>query len=412
MRVGVDITALYVAQAGIFTYEYHLIQALLRQDATTDYLLVDYSPIHGGMSEPLEPVLLDAPNARVVHCRGLRHRRLARWGLVQRLGLRPLAETIDRVLFAPWAVATRSVMRRRLASVLAGVDVFHSSDVLLWHQPGALNVVTLYDLTALVLPEYHTAETRELQQHKLRFAREEADVVVVPSEATRRDVVTHLGIPPARVRVVYGGADSAFRPLKDREKVARALAPLGLQPGGYILHVGTIEPRKNLARLVAAYGLVRRMLPPPLPDLVLVGTTGWQFQEVFDRVRALGLEQAVRFVGRVDANLLPAIYNGALLFVYPSLYEGFGLPVVEAMACGVPVVTSSTSSLPEVVGDAGLLVEPRDVGALAEGLAGLLRDPERRAALAAAGLRRAASFTWERAATKMRQVYECASSSN
>jgi glycosyltransferase involved in cell wall biosynthesis len=406
MRIAFDITALYVAQAGVFYYDYNLIRALLEQDRENEYLLLDYSPIHGGWTNPPEIQNLRASKAQVVHCRGLRHRRLARLQLLQRPALWPLAKFVDRVLFWPWAKAAEAVMRRRLTPLLDGVDVFHSSDVLLWKQPGALNVVTLYDLTVLLFPEHHTANTRELLLPKYRFAQEEADVVIAISEATKRDIVNQLGIPAERVRVVYGGVSPVFRPIEDHESVARALAPLGLAAGGYILYVGTVEPRKNLLRLVEAYAQVRRMAPPPVPKLVLAGAAGWQFREVFARIEELGLEEAVVYVKRVPTEVLPALYNGAVLFVYPSLYEGFGLPPLEAMACGVPVVTSNVSSLPEVVGDAGVLVDPTDTQALAEAVISLLGDAGRRGDLAARGPARAGLFSWERAAREMLEIYQ------
>jgi glycosyltransferase involved in cell wall biosynthesis len=269
-----------------------------------------------------------------------------------------------------------------------------------------LNVVTIYDLTALLFPQHHTAETRELQLRKFRFAQEEADVVIAISEATKRDIVAHLKIPAQRVRVVYGGASPAFRPIEDREAVARTLVPMELVPDDYILYVGTIEPRKNIVRLIDAYDQTRRIVSQRVPRLVLAGASGWGCREVFERVETLGLEEAVVFLGRVPPEVLPALYNGAVLFVYPSLYEGFGLPPLEAMACGVPVITSNVSSLPETVGDAGVLIDPADTQALAAAIVSLLEDARRRVALSAHSLTRAGLFSWKRAARETLAIYE------
>jgi len=405
VRVGFDITALYVAQGGIFYYDYNLIQALLELDQENDYLLLDYQPIHGGWTNPPEIQGLEESRAKVLHCHGLRHRRLARWKPLQLPGLCTVAKVVDRVLSWPWASVTKAVMRHRLTPLLDGVDVFHSSDVLLWRQPGALNVTTIYDLTTLFFPEYHTAGTRELQMRKHRFVQEEADTVVAISEATKRDVVTHLGISPERVHVVHGGVSPTFRPIEDRQALMQALAPLGLVPEEYILYVGTIEPRKNLVRLVEAYDKMCGMLQPPAPKLVLAGPVGWHFREVFARIETLGLRETVIYLKRVTSEILPALYNGAMLFVYPSLYEGFGLPPLEAMACGVPVVASNISSLPEVVGDAGVLIDPTDAQALADVMASLCKDVGWRSDLAIRGLSRAGSFSWEQAAREMLAVY-------
>jgi glycosyltransferase involved in cell wall biosynthesis len=406
MRIGFDITALYVAQAGVHTYDYNLLQALLEVDRENKYLMLDYVPLHDKHATLPEAAALGAKNARIARCAGLKHRRLARWDALQRPPLRPLAALVDRTLLWPWAAAAEASMQRNLQQALRAVDVFHSSDVLLWRQPDALNVVTIYDLTALLFPEHHTPGTRELQARKWRFAREKADVVIAISEATKRDIVAHLGIPSHRIHVVCGGAGPAFRPIESRQVLEQALAPLQLAPGEYILYVGTIEPRKNLARLVEAYHRACKLAPAP--KLVLAGARGWKFEGVFERVETLGLKDAVIFLGQVPADILPALYNGAVAFAYPSLYEGFGLPPLEAMACGVPVIASDTSSLPEVVGDAGVLVDPNDTDALADALAALLNDDEKRAELSARGLARARAFSWEQAARKTLEVYRLA----
>lgn len=408
MRIGFDITALYMAQAGVFYYDYNLIRALLEQDPDSEYLLLDYYPIHGGWTDPPEALEWTAPNARVVHCHGLRHRQLARWAPLQKPRLLPLAALADKVLYWPWTMATEAVMRRRLIPVLDGVNVFHSSDVLLWKQPGALNVVTLYDLTALLFPERHTADTREFQWRKYRFAQHQADAVLAISEATRQDIVTHLGIPPDRVHVVYGGVDPIFRPIEDRRALAWTLASLKIALDKYLLFVGTLEPRKNLVRLIEAYHQLRHRLPPPAPRLVMVGASGWQFEAIFERVETLNLEKEVMFLGRVPYQVLPALYNGAVAFVYPSLYEGFGLPPLEAMRCGTPVITSNCSSLPEVVGDAGRLVDPLDVDGLASAMVEVVSDADLRADMRRRGLAQAARFSWERTARETLAVYAAA----
>lgn len=405
MRLGFDVTALYAARGGIPVYDGGLARALLEEAAAHELLLLDYWPLHGRRDEPPQARALKDYGAQIRRVYGLRHRQLARWGPLQESPLRPLAALVDRALFWPWRLAAEASMRRQLAPLLAGLDVFHTSEVLLWQQPGAWNAITVYDLTALLFPAWHTAETRRLQQRKARFIREQADGVIVISETTRRDVVTHLGIPPERVHVVPAGVDPAYRPL-EREQVARTLAPLGLRPGGYILHVGTIEPRKNLLRLAEAYDLVRRRMGSAAPRLVLAGAVGWKCADVLRRIEALG--EAALLLGHVPAELLPALYNGARLSLYPSLYEGFGLPPLEAMACGTPVVVSTGGALPEVVGDAGVQVDPQDAEALAAAIVELLTDSEQWTALRQAGLARAAGFSWARSARRLLEVYRAA----
>jgi glycosyltransferase involved in cell wall biosynthesis len=188
------------------------------------------------------------------------------------------------------------------------------------------------------------------------------------------------------------------------ESVDSVIDALGLRSGTYILHVGTMEPRKNLVRLVQAFAKLRRSRLAI--QLVLAGAQGWMYEDVLAEVERLGLEEDVIVLGRVDAESLPALYNGARCVAYPSLYEGFGLPVLEAMACGTPIVTSRTSSLPEVVGDAGVLVDPYDVGQIAEALEQLIVDEDAARCYAQRGRQRASAFSWEATARKTLQVYE------
>jgi len=404
MKIAFDVTALYVAQGGIFYYDYNLARALLEHAAEHELLFIDYYPIHGGWIDPPELRMLE--DAEILrHVKGLRHRKLSRLHFLQHSTLFPVAKWIDRTLFKPWALAADWVQEHRLAPMLEGVDVFHSSEVLLWKQPDALNVTTIYDLSALLFPEYHTDQTREIQAKKYRFAYEEADIVIAISKATKRDIVEHLGIPAERIHVVYPGCEDIFRPIQDRGELQTMLAPLGLTPGDYLLYVGTLEPRKNLLRLVEAYHRARHNLSVPIPKLILAGAPGWDFRRIFELIEVLDLEDDVRYVGRVSRTTLPFLYSGARLFVYPSLYEGFGLPPLEAMACGTPVITSNVSSLPEVVGEAGLMVAPTDIEALAQAIVELLSDSYRSDCLRDAGLFRSQFFSWKRSLIKLLNTY-------
>ncbi|MGH2537159.1 MAG: glycosyltransferase family 4 protein [Candidatus Promineifilaceae bacterium] len=404
MRIGIDITILAVAQAGVFYYRYHLIRALLALNAGRHGItLVDYHPIHGGWRS--FPILdgLNGQGARRLRINGLRHRQLARLAWLQKPGLWPLARAADRLLLWPYGRLAQAVMARQLSSQLAGLDVFHTSDVLNFSVPGARSVVTVHDLTAVLFPGYHTAGTRELQAQKLRFAQAEADAVICVSHNTRQDVIRHLGIQPARTHVVYEGVEDRFRPLP-AEAIAPILARHGLTAGGYILHVGTLEPRKNLVRLLEAYRSLRRE-NPVAPKLVLAGRQGWAADEILAALRAPDLAGHVHWLGPAASDDLPALYNGAVMLVLPSLYEGFGLPALEAMACGRPVIASNLSSLPEVVGDAGLLVDPADSQAIAAAMQALLARPDWQAELGRAGRKRAQAFTWQRAAEETLAIY-------
>jgi len=405
MKVAVDISVLYIASAGVFYYRYNLVKAMLALPSSHELVLLDYSPIEGwARNEPEEVKTLLSAYTDIRRVAGLGHRKLARVGFIQKHGLLPLANRIDRALNRTWCKLCDFDRNRRLRKTLGDVDVLHSSEVLSCALPYAKNVTTIYDLTTVLFPDFHTDSVRELQKRKFRFAQTQADAVIAISESTKQDAVDYLGLDPARVYVVYGGVDSSYHPLPPAV-MDETLRSVGLVSQEYILNVGTIEPRKNLVRLMQAYHRVRQVFRS-LPKLVLVGMKGWLYEDVLTQVRTLDLEDDVIFLGRVEPGLLPALYNGARLFVYPSIYEGFGLPVLEAMACGTPVITSNVSSLPEVAGDAAILVDPYDVTQIADAIERMLTDEEHREMLSRRGLVRSTQFTWETAARKTLEVYE------
>ena len=274
-------------------------------------------------------------------------------------------------------------------------------------------VVTIYDLSFLLYPERFKRFKRFYLGFFPRLSARRARRIIAISESTKRDVVRLLGVPPEKVEVVYCGIDEAFRPLAE-DQVAAFRSKRGL-PERFILFVGTIEPRKNLTTLLEAYAVFRRDVrdqeignrKSKIENLHLVigGAKGWFYQDVFARVEELGLEGQVMFPGYIPVSELPLWYNAAELFVYPSLYEGFGLPPLEAMACGTPVVAANTSSLPEVVGEAGLTVDPWDVEGLAEAMRRALDDEALRQEMRERGLQRAKGFSWTKTAQETVQVY-------
>jgi glycosyltransferase involved in cell wall biosynthesis len=228
-----------------------------------------------------------------------------------------------------------------------------------------------------------------------------ADRVIAVSEATRRDLIEFYQTPPAKISVIYHGVSPEFRPVQEKERLLAVRYKYGLDQRPFILSVGTIQPRKNYQRLVQAFASINQPL-----SLVIAGSEGWNCDDVYREVEKLGLADRVYFPGFVAEEDLPVLLSAATLFGYPSLYEGFGLPVLEAMACGTPIVAANQSSLPEVVGDAGLTVDPTDVAALATAITRLLDDPSLRERLSAAGLAQAARFTWPTMAAKLLRVYQ------
>lgn len=268
------------------------------------------------------------------------------------------------------------------------------------------SVVTVHDLGYLYYPEAHQPLGRLYLDLSTRYSARAASRVIAVSQTTKDDLVQHCGIEPDKITVVYSGWDETMRPVKDEATIERVKARYGIQ-GNYILYVGTLQPRKNLGRLLEAYAIVvRKQAKGETPCLVIAGRKGWLYDQIFQQVERLGLAAEVIFPGYVPQDDLPALLSGARLFVFPSLYEGFGLPVLEAMACGTPVLCSNVSSLPEVAGDAALLADPLDVESIAQAMNRLLQNEGLRAQLVKRGFRQACQFSWDRCARETLAVLE------
>ncbi len=373
MRIGIDYTSAARQGAGIGRFTRELIRRAMALDADNDYRLL----VAG--REPVPPDRLPPLDSR---------RRLART---------PISE---RNLVRLWH-RLRIPLPVELA--LGQLDIFHSPDFVLPPVARAAKILTIHDLSFLRVPECADPRLRWYLGQVVPHSVRRADFLLADSDSTRRDLIELLGVPPERAQVIYGGVDPAFAPVTDiaalqaiRQKVA------GTSP--FILSVGTLEPRKNYPTLIRAFAQAREQARLP-HVLVIVGKKGWVYEPIFAAVEELGLQDVVLFPGFVPDSELPALYSAADLLATPSFYEGFGLPPLEAMACGTPVVVSGVSSLPEVVGDAGLRIDPHDTDALADAILRLLQDSPLRASLRQAGFAQARKFTWDRAARELLAVY-------
>lgn len=280
------------------------------------------------------------------------------------------------------------VVRRDRPDVL-----FVPAHVIPW--PGVRDVpavVTVHDLGYRHYPDMHRLPDRLYLNWSTRHSASVARRVIAVSEATAHDLVVLNGVPRDKIRVVYSGVDDRLKPVKSASRIASLRARLGI-PGPYILHVGSVQPRKNLARLVEAFSLVKD-LEEGLA-LVLAGRRAWRDRQLEEHIGRLGLAERVILPGYVPDDGLPVLYSGARVYAFPSLYEGFGFPALEAMACGVPVVCANTSSLPELVGDAALTFAPSDTNGLAGALARVLTEPGLAQVLVKRGAERVKDFTWE-----------------
>jgi glycosyltransferase involved in cell wall biosynthesis len=363
MRIGVDTRITHYTRGGISNYTLRLLAALAALDADTDYCV-----LHSRKDR--NPPLPGA-NFRPVACWTPAHHRLERWTL-------------------------------GMEAARLGLDLLHSPDFI----PPAFgyrrSVITVHDLNFLYYPRFLTAESRRYYSGQIEWAVRRADHILADSHATKADLVSMLNVEPEKVTVVHLAADPAYRPLAE-EEARRVSAKYGLEPG-YLLFVGTLEPRKNLPGLLQAYRLLRDAGTTEAP-LVLVGGKGWLYDEIFERIGTLVLTEHVRFLHDVPDADLPGLYSAAGVLTTPSFYEGFGLPALEAMACGTPVVVSDRASLPEVVGEAGLLVNADDPEDIAKALGRVLGDEALRVRMRERGLAQAARFTWDKAARETLAVY-------
>ena len=371
MHLTLDYTPAIQQHAGIGRYTDQLTRALLPLDTGNDVRLFYIDPLGRVPAAPLD-----------------------------RLPRRMLRQANK-----PWRlrVLLSSFLHQPLDQLIdPAADIFHATDHLLPPLRHARSVFTLYDLTFLKFPEVHLPLNRWYSRLMVPRGLRAATAVIAISDCTKRDAVTIYRLPADRIRVIPLGVEARFQPI-DPAAAIKVRDRYHL-PARFILAVGTIEPRKNLVTLLEAYrGLIDRM---PDLKLAIVGKRGWRAEAFFNRLRELGLEDRVIFPGFVPDDDLPAVYASAAVLAFPSIYEGFGLPVLEALACGTPVVCSNTSSLPEITAEAAILLAPDDVRGWSQALQRVVMDESLRLDLRRRGLQRAARFTWDATARQTQAVYE------
>ena len=379
MRIAIDATSVPPHRVGAGIYIYNLVQALAQVDEENAYFV--FAKPQTFASEDLQRACLERSEG-------------------DRFRLVPV-RLPSRLARMAWEQAILPLHLRRL-----GADVLHSPHYTTPLAPGPWRrVVTIHDVTFFLLPERYPALRRFYFQQASRIGARLADLAIAVSQTVKADVVRYLGLAAEKVRVVHLAPGPSFRPLADSARMAAVRQKYALPPR-FILNVGTLEPGKNQATLLRAF---HRLKAQGLESsLVIVGPRGWMYERLFRLVDELGLGGEVRFAGYLPAEDLAAVYNLADLFVFPSLYEGFGLPPLEAMACGLPVVASTAPALAEVLDDAALLVDPHDSDALAEAAARVLRDKRLRSRLRRRGLERAGHFSWQRTARDTVAAYEAA----
>jgi len=375
MRIAIDYSAAVNQRAGIGRLVRNQVLALAEVDHDNDYRLVYARPNRG--STPQFP----------------KARNFSR----KEVGLG------ERWLTILWHRAKLPVP----ADWLSGpVDLYHCPDFVLPPLRRARGILTVHDLAFLMRPDCADHRLRAYLEEVVPRSVRRADFIIADSENTRNDLVVLLGVKPSSVAVVPGGVEDRFTRVEDAAELDQARRRLGVGEAPFVLSIGVIEPRKNLNRLMDAFRVLKeRGNVPANLKLVLAGGKGWLYDAIFEHHAASPVRDDILLPGFVSDDMLPAIYSTAEALAFPSLYEGFGLPILEAMACGTPVVASRASCLPEVADGASLLVDPNNVDGLASALELALMDNDVRSRLMRQGVERAANYTWRRAAEQLLSVY-------
>ena len=374
VRIGIDFRAAISHPCGIARYTRELTRGLL--DLREDLELALYAATRfGHVADRIPRAIREHPRVHLVE------RRLP-------------AKALRALSFLPGF---------RLEKITGPMALLHHTDLTYLPSDKIPEIVTVHDLAFEVSPEFHDDEFRRTVGPRVREAVARARRILVPSITTRDDLIERYGVQPGLIRVVPHGVDHVLRRREDTDETVYDVLPPDRFVRPFILHVGTIEPRKNLPRLVRAFEWLRRRGLEV--DLVLAGARGWMTEEFDQTVHHSPYRDAIHLVGAVSEVTLRDLYQQAAVVAYPSLYEGFGLPIVEALALGKAVLTSNRASMVEVAGDAAWMVDPEDEWAIAAGLEKLLEDDELRSRLGEAGRRRTHALTWRNTARATWNVY-------
>ena len=369
IRIGINASKIYDVHTGVGRYTSNLSRSILKTGVKNDYFL--YTPGRVGKA-----VVADLEGANFD---------------------KPVVSIPNNTLRILWEQMVLPMYSRK-----DGLDLFHYTDhalSLLFRKCPV--IITVHDIAYLRLPKLLNTSRKVYKKNILRISIRKAKIIIADSFATKKDIIEYFGIREEKIRVVHLGVESRFCPIENVEgfRLKNNL------PSKMILNVGTLEPRKNVVSLIKAFKKLRERGFEEV-KLVIAGDKGWLYEEIFKEVGHSDLKKEILFLGVVKDEDLPLLYNCADIFVYPSLYEGFGLPPLEAMACGVPVITSNTSSLPEVIGDAGIMVDPNDVNSLCESMYILLKDRELWNRMRNMGFERSKLFSWDKTAKKILEVYD------
>ncbi|MBW1981212.1 MAG: glycosyltransferase family 4 protein [Deltaproteobacteria bacterium] len=382
MLIALDARSLLEPLTGVGYYSYYLFWHLLEQDKQNDYLLLGPAGLRRNLLKARLPREEKIHRLQQAAVGGFRKR-----SAYERLKL--------LMFYGPSAVFRIYHLRWR-------ANLFFGPNFLGFFSANCTTVITVHDVSYLIYPDCIAEKTLRILRKHMPTHLARADHIIAVSQNTRKDLVRLCGVPEEKIAVIYPGYNAElFKPLPIENRVLSD--KFNLKPG-YILYVGTIEPRKNLITLLQAHRLLcRKGITVPL---VFCGAIGWKSESFFNTLRSLESKDSVRLLGYVDEQSLPLLYNGAACFAFPSIYEGFGLPLVEAMACGCPVISSNVSAIPEVVGDAGLLIkDPLDQSMLADAIEQVIGDETRQQQMHLKGIERATRFSWRKTARETLKIF-------
>lgn len=374
MRIGIDARLILYQRRGGAQYIFNLLRSLLKIDQDNEYILL-YSFFRGAKKELINELI--QPNVK---------------NRVYRIPNRILSLLWNKFHFPS------------IDLMMGKMDLFH---IPYCHQIPPIStklVVTIHDLIPLRFPQHYSKKELSTYKKMLEMISKKASLIITDSDNSKNDILEMTDIKEESLKVIPIAAGEEFRPIRDRKRLLQVIAKYGIKKE-YILFVGGASANKNLSRLVEAFKIFKKNTPYK-QQLILVGKRSWGYDKVIQHVKKLGLEEEVIFTDYIPNEDLVHIYNGADLFIFPSLYEGFGLSPLEAMACGTPVVASNTSSIPEVVQDSGILIDPYNTGEMAQAMARVLDNASLHQELSKKGLEKAKLFSWERCAKETLKVYQ------
>ena len=375
MKIGIDTTSAVMQGGGIGRYTRELVQATLAQDSDNEYVLFSAPPPPGKSLAQIFPT-----TGQVTH---------------------KIAPVSEQWLYRLWYRARLPISVQRFTGKL---DLFHSPDFVLPPVSGNIpTLLTVHDLSFVHFPEVYPEVLVNYLNKVVPWSVARATHILADSEATKQDLMAIWQVADEKISVLYSGVSAAFEKVEDAERITAVRQKYNLGEAPYLLSVGTVQPRKNYQMLIQAFAPLADKFPH---NLYIAGGKGWLYDEMMAEVEKQGLSERVRFIGFVDDEDLPTLYSAADLYLFPSIYEGFGLPMLEAMACGVPVIASDVSSLPEVGTETAVMLPPNDVTQWTQTMDTLLSGAARRQKMAVAGYQQVQKFSWKKASNQLLTIYQ------